>query len=756
MRQERIDSIIQRRKPLAERVHVVLGRLNQVIDNFEKFRFLCRNTLQDKYLASEFGELSRICDDSNRFMTEAAAIREDLARIRNRLSRDTLNIAVIGRARQGKSRLLQSITGLTTEEIPDGRHEFCTGVRSDIINEPSAKSAYAVVHFLTEERFISENVAPYFEELQKCKPNLFPPLSVADFKNYRLPAPGTINVSPENSTQMNLHLEHLKELQAHLPQYQDYLGKGELRISGKEIREYVAQDNINGERVFFKHMAVDNVEIYCRFPNTDVGALRLIDLPGLGDTRLGDVERVVKALRDQVDLVLFLSKPAHTGAGWQDNEVQLYSQARRALGEKLPIQRWAFWVFNHDSSAGADNKTQCDLMRNSMSAAQINVAETVTVDCANPGEVSRKLIDPALEHLAENIDRNDREYAENLQSALTTAMQNLRALLERARDLLREEGDFDRDSGTFDMLFDDIWDSLREEIQGCVEEGSELRQNRDVPCEPLRERIESILTEEESGTMPVSEEDIRRAARRMGGLGSAFEDALHQLRTRLSSKMQENLDDILDGVLTGMKDKLCSIMGETGRLGNHFRDEKGRSLSDHRLLKALIDFCAVYKREMPTLIEGFCLLEGWKMSYRSFIQHRLRSSLNGLDPLDEECTSMGSPTNESQAIEILQGLYQQTIYKLRQAFDDIYSEPNKAAFAVAEEFKDVMIRPHDTKEQGPRLVNQWRQLYRSIRGDVWPEEYGSSQRRRDACAKLRVPLQVLIPLCISSNFDFLG
>ena len=62
------------------------------------------------------------------------------------------------------------------------------------------------------------------------------------------------------------------------------------RISREEIREYVAQDNTKGERVYFKHMAVDCVEIFCRFPNSDVGKLRLIDLPGLGDTRKRDAE----------------------------------------------------------------------------------------------------------------------------------------------------------------------------------------------------------------------------------------------------------------------------------------------------------------------------------------------------------------------------------------------------------------------------------------------------------------------------------
>lgn len=60
-----------------------------------------------------------------------------------------------------------------------------------------------------------------------------------------------------------------------------------------------------------------------------MGKLRLIDFSGLGDTRKGGTEQLVRALSDQADLVLFLSKPSDTGAGWQNNEISLYSQARR-------------------------------------------------------------------------------------------------------------------------------------------------------------------------------------------------------------------------------------------------------------------------------------------------------------------------------------------------------------------------------------------------------------------------------------------
>ena len=268
MRQDDIENIIQRRRRGAGNILGVTDRLTQAIEQFEKFRSACRAALQDRGLAAEFEGLTPLFKEASRLVGDRLVpLREDLNRLCGRLQRDTLNIAVIGRARQGKSRLLQSITGLGPEEIPDGSQAFCTGVRSDIINDPSGREAYATVHFLTEERFIRENVAPYFEELRKYCPDMPVPVSVADFKAMKLPAPGSLSPSlsggipSEQATAMNLHLQHLKELQEHLPQYRDCLGQPQLRVTRDRIREYVAQDNADGDRVFFKHYAVANVEI---------------------------------------------------------------------------------------------------------------------------------------------------------------------------------------------------------------------------------------------------------------------------------------------------------------------------------------------------------------------------------------------------------------------------------------------------------------------------------------------------------------
>lgn len=757
MIQERIRAIINQRQPLALRVMKARENLSSALDSFGKFRFLCREIFQNKELAGEFDGVLHILGEADKVTGDAEKCLAELRHIQHRLTRGTLNIAVIGRARQGKSRLLQTITGLSADEIPDGNGAFCTGVRSDIINEDT-EVTYAVVNFLTSDGFISSKIMPYFDDLRKYSPGIFPaaPVSISEFRNLDIPEP-----EDSQDTLISQHLKHLAELQKNLPEYENLLDQKPLRIKKDEIRLYVAQDDKEGNRGYCNYLAVESVEIHCRFPNSDVGELKLIDLPGLGDTHLGDAGRVVNALKDQVDLVLFLSKPSNSGAGWQDIDTDLYRKARSALGEKLPINRWAFWVFNHDSRPGADNGIQCRLLRDSIGDAQIKVAETVIADCTNYDEVSENLIGAALSHLSENIGRNDLEYAGNLQDMLKSAVQNMKDFMQNVREMLKSDDDSDRDSDTFDVLFEALWESLRNEMQNYVGEDSQLRAARNEQYTKLKDEIEKVLDDEKTNDFPLTENDIKRASLGEGGILTAYQNALHYLRTRLSGKLQFSLDFILNELLTEMKSGFTKIFAGAGKLEGRFHT------SGHELLSMMTDYIITSgeSENMPTLLKGLQFLDSWTMTYRSFIQHRLRRALNVLDPEEDECKDKGTPKNAAQAVDILKDSYYETIYKVGQALDGIYTEPNEAAFAVADEFKDIMIRSTEIRTHSDNdnenhhrndLKIQWRRFYRPIRGDVWPNDYGHSQRRRDVSAKLRAPAESLLSLLKDSHFDFLN
>ena len=295
---------------------------------------------------------------------------EALEKLKLRFARDTLNIGVVGRARQGKSRLLQSISGLAATEIPDGDRQHCTGVRSTILHKQNLSAPYADVWFYSETSFLNEVIMPYFRELR-----LSPfPYSMEDFVAESLP------LLPDNLSgyaEPRAKYEHLRRYHEHFEEYKELLhAESPRKISHQVIQEYVAQVSHDGENKFYNYLAVREVKIVCNFPHADIGQVALIDMPGLGDTGIGDQERMVKVLGDDVDMVMFVRMPKASGDYWADVDVQLYDLARSALIE-LPVSQWAFMVLNQtkQNSNNGDNKKNCKDLRETIHEKHIDVVQ---------------------------------------------------------------------------------------------------------------------------------------------------------------------------------------------------------------------------------------------------------------------------------------------------------------------------------------------------------------------------------------------
>ena len=147
----RIKSIIDQRRPLAAKIEAAESSIYQLasaLQKVEKHRAQLISKIDDigaQSLLQEV-ELTTIQGDIN---AELSA----LSKLKARFSRRTLNIGVVGRAGQGKSRLLQSLSGLSTEEIPSGDRSHCTGVRSTIHHNPNVDT-YGEVWFHSERSFL--------------------------------------------------------------------------------------------------------------------------------------------------------------------------------------------------------------------------------------------------------------------------------------------------------------------------------------------------------------------------------------------------------------------------------------------------------------------------------------------------------------------------------------------------------------------------------------------------------------------------
>lgn len=145
------------------------------------------------------------------------AEEQNLSRYYSRFNRKTINIGVVGLARQGKSQLLRSLSGLDDSAIPAGRYGHCTGTRSIIIHNPDVEP-HGEVYFYTSTAFIQDVLTPYYNELL----NLPAPATIEEFEDTPLPplpADKQQNLSARiKYAQLELYKDHLPDYKTRLKQ----------------------------------------------------------------------------------------------------------------------------------------------------------------------------------------------------------------------------------------------------------------------------------------------------------------------------------------------------------------------------------------------------------------------------------------------------------------------------------------------------------------------------------------------------------
>lgn len=225
-----IDRIVEKRQPLASRIEAVednLQAVSNLLQELEDKRNSISKLVNDPTSSAKLNEVAHISSLFSKINVELNA----LEKLKSRFSRRTLNIGVVGRARQGKSRLLQSLTGLSDAEIPDGDDQHCTGVRSNIYHQPGIET-YAEIYFHSEHSFLNEVIAPYYQQLSLGSV----PQSIELFASYPLPEPNTVKAALDKAK-----YEHLGKYHQHIQKYcQFFQQTTPLRIKKEEIRKYVA------------------------------------------------------------------------------------------------------------------------------------------------------------------------------------------------------------------------------------------------------------------------------------------------------------------------------------------------------------------------------------------------------------------------------------------------------------------------------------------------------------------------------------
>jgi hypothetical protein len=719
-----ITNILEKRKPLAQRIQQVEGNLKTLstaLDQVEQYRNHLLKQVDDPNVIGKLEEISF----SNIQLTIASEL-EALTKLKNRFSRDTLNIGVVGRARQGKSRLLQSLTRLSAAEIPDGDRQHCTGVRSTIHHNPNVNT-YGEVWFHTERSFLDEVITPYYEKLGLG----IKPITLEEFANKPLPqlpqdipgyaAPGAM-------------YEHLKRYHTHLDQYRHLFREtSPLTIQRHEVREYVSQDTLDGQRILFNYLAVKEVKITCTFPNVDIGKIALVDMPGLGDTGLGDEERLIQALGKDIDFVLFVRMPKSAGDYWADVDVKLYDTARSALTD-LPVNLWSFVVLNRTNaeSNNGDNFKNCQDLLDTVEEKHIKVEKCLITNCSNNTEATQ-LLDQVLDYLTNKLTVLDKQYTSACQERLKEINKIINAELNKAKTIFNQnvEDDSQETEELFSDLFGDSdngwWKDVALGLQGLRTQLWFLRQ---IPNEELQNGVIAAIKNCEQDKGILSSENALQEINDRIMISSAFRtypDYQDELRVFISHRFL-SLDENLKRTVELVKNQVVNLLKEKGRLG---------IISNTEGSEFFTEISDLIPERFTKLKAGFKIIAGFQLSYRGLILPRIRQHLDGLTNISamtgqsggiseqqDKTLTVSKDTTDEDILTALEIDYDKAINTIKPAIEELLCEPNEAVHAMVEEFIDNIIRQKD-------IQKEWKNFLRGLRGKIWSDIFGKKERDRE-------------------------
>jgi len=740
-RAQRISSIIEQRQPLVreiQRVETHLREVSSAISHLENYRKRLEISVNEAEVKEKLHKIN--------FYHLIQLIQEEykkLGILKERFSCSTLNIGVIGLMGQGKSTLLKSLSGLTDKEIPALEGGACTAVRSTIENlqektspeqSPSKKTTQsngfgpnlygiqeqiylpkldgvtkAEVTLHSEDSFLREVIWPYYDELGFTdKPD-----SLNAFAEEQFSQQSKRSAADEDIYQRLRNDYHLT-----LDKYRRLLKPGvpqKLSIQLEEISEYVMQKRdgtMRNSLTSFKHLAVREVKIFCPFKNPDVGKIALVDLPGLGDSKLGDEQLMLETLGKKVDVVLFIKRPDPQRYQWQSSDIQLYDKAAQALND---LEKRSFMVLNY--STRTENIKACEVLKQNLGT--IKVAHAEIVDCSDSEDANR-VFNLVIDYLAVKIKELDKRYASSCQNRLRTLHNQINTELEKARSTLTQ---YSSDSRQFRSLFDQLSQEL---IKGLVALRNQLKEQ----CEQIDPDFEAAVQvalencESDRG-IPLDDEEIRNRSYEFEfkeSYQAIYRVYIRELRIHLSRHFLQ-VDKGLRKSIDKVKSAVVDVLINHGRLGELI------ATRDAEFLKAMADFLGERGNQLEL---GFRTLWEFEFSYGSSLLHLVRKHLDEIlqsDITDGTSENQDFPPEPSNATEVrnnLEILYQKAVDNCQETLEQWLQAPSQARYYMVQEFIDLVIYAKGMKKEWEILLSE-----QDVRSKVWPEFRTIEKRKQD-------------------------
>jgi hypothetical protein len=596
-----IDDILQKRK----RVSYVVKRLASRIANLkliladlvEKI-----DIFSDQFTNTDFFLIKKSLESTKQKIIEEET---EFERLYRRFGRQTINIGVIGQARQGKSTLLRRLSGLSDKVIPNQPGPVCTSTKS-IIYHHEKQRTYAKVYFYSESEFLHNILRDYFESL-----NYPLPATIDEFKHRQIPEFKESNY--QNPSTSKATDSRLRQFQEHVDSYAPFLEKKSrvIEVEAGDIEKYVSYQGDD-----YRNVAVQKVEIFHQFPTerTAVSSIGWIDMPGLGDTRLGDEDRMIKALGEDTDFILLVRRPQEND-DLMNQDTLLSDSAHKALKHRLPLNQWSFMVLNYDGI----NFQSCTNFKNHKLRNSLYVSDIFIVNCDVADQAIERssvlnvnqLLECVLQTLARNVESLDATYLNSFRKSFEIIQKNIRLCIKNMRDFSLG---FDSHSKFVDYLSIFLTD-----LANKIETVRLELDNEDLTTDdPFRQKIQGSIEncrieidDYRKDSNKLLENDITSFFNQKRSLGGTYDNFIHQIRSNALANFH-GIELGLKLSLWKKKDRICSILRDL-----HL-DALVNPACDNE--QFLIDLCSIIPPELGNLKRGFSFLSSFELQYKGFVQ----------------------------------------------------------------------------------------------------------------------------------------
>lgn len=713
---QKIDTIIQRRKQQLPEIEAAIQRIQEaksVVERFDAFR----SQLSGK--ATEFTEklleqLAIVSTDE--FYQEYEQSLAQLYRLQARFSREEVNISFVGRAGQGKSLVLQRISGLGSDVIPSsGGAMDCTGARSIISNRQGAETS-ADITFFSEQEFLGI-VNTYVSNL--FQGNVPPVTSInAVSKLDKIRLQSMVSSDPVKSERM----KHLSDYIDHAAELRNKLGT-HTKASKEEIEQYVAQYSHNDPSTpYYDYLIVKEARIFAPFPYDNCGKIVLVDTIGTGATSLGVEEEMLRTVREDSDAIILMMRPEALRGRPGIEHYQLLDQIVKEVSPEY-TGKMLFWLINRVETGDARNVDSIPAIISALRQDTRPVADYLNVNCFDEKDVENNLLMPVLEQMSKHLNEIDRmiiDRSNKMLAKLEQAYRKIGSSMERA---------------VAASVNEDERREFRPEIRGSIQRMAyalrtlffKYEKIKDNDCEPLKQEAE-IKLKNILRALP-DEEDIQQM------LKDATLDP-HEIMIHLADILRlQIVNDFL-----GLNVPLNKLVWEMKRdavhclsapdSGNLAPIIKGTDSEDSvAWLNSLQNRLEnnLGGRQYPMICHALHHLREFELRMENFLIYKVRCCLKTIDWLD--ATQLppldGSIRDEKRLAADMRfhlSHYLEIIYKdIRKEMVENYSFPNTAMYAVLRDFFDRTTRTRDTS--GNSVMDEWEDLYAYSIPEIWREKH---------------------------------